>query len=549
MSTVGAAFPLASLLRRLRIRYTFVLAFLSLFLAFKTFYLGWSHLPNSPTSRLSTSRDVSPPEMRQESHGDIVRKLESERTDLVVQRILKAYEEHPELSLSHLLRAELVCSTASSSPCPVFRPNIHKFEAFEAIANEDKSIWSKVSQSAALRNISLQMWYEKRMDIAATRVLGCAVVDGSEIIGAYDKPKESIGTNGLCRSRQQINLLLPLVFHTYRGRFINRTEYLLDSQSNEWYQSFGYNPLKISDSRLAYEAPAFTQEDWMKMCFREVARQSKTYELPQPQSRAWYACSSFAASIRSKDYHYGMQKCFDVPPFLLAADATQLAALLSTYGSHREYVEQCRASHQAISDDPWSLRQLSTDVFNVLRDRWDLVQSVYELAIYESNRDIQRSDEYVEALQWNTCNPDVQALHLFIENDAVTSDFHSLKSGSFHDPCQKLRSVFLGKRTHYKDALVEANRLAGQTVMITNADIVLAQGFDSMPELNSFLRENNRLFALSRHERPATVFTTLCRMSTSFDPCCFRDFLIVILVAMIPDMMAAMMHLCTKSHH
>lgn len=528
-----------------------ILAFLSLFLAFKTFYVGFSYESTSA--------------MRQESHGDIVRQLERERTELVVQgdivrkleryrtelvvqRILDEMKRLPELSFSHLLRAELVCSDASSSPCPLFHPNIHKFEA---IADEIKSIsmWSKASQSAALRNISLQMWYEKRMDIAAARVLGCAVLNGSVVSSAYDKPEESIGTNGLCRSHQQINLLLPLVFHTYRGRFINRTEYLLDSQSNEWYQSFGYNPLKISDSRLAYEAPAFTQEDWMKMCFMEVARQSKTYELPQPQSRAWYACSSFAASTRSKHYHYGMQKCFDVPPFLLAAGATQLAALLSTYGSHREYVEQCRGSHQAISDDPWSLRQLSRDVFNVLRDRWDLVQSVYELAIYESNRDIQRSDEYVEALQSNTCNPDVQALHLFIENDAVTSYFHSLKSGSFHDPCQKLRSVFLGKRMHYKDALIEANRLAGQTVMITNADIVLAQGFDSMPELNSFLKENNRLFALSRHERPAAVFATLCRMSASFDPCCFRDFLIVILVAMKPDMMAATMHLCTKSRH
>ena len=50
--------------------------------------------------------------------------------------------------------------------------------------------------------------------------------------------------------------------------------YLQDPSNNEWYRSFGYNPLLISDSRLAYEAPAFTQEHWMQFCFREVARRS-----------------------------------------------------------------------------------------------------------------------------------------------------------------------------------------------------------------------------------------------------------------------------------
>ncbi len=74
---------------------------------------------------------------------------------------------------------------------------------------------------------------------------------------------------------------------------------------------------------------------------------------------------------------------------------------------------------------------------------------------------------------------------------------------------------------HYKDALIKANTLAGQTVMITNADIVLAQGFDSMPDLNSFLKENNMLFALSRHERPAAGFSDryLCCHDTRYDGC------------------------------
>ncbi len=58
-----------------------ILAFLSLFLAFKTFYLGFSYESTSA--------------MRQESHGDIVRQLERERTELVVQGdIVRELERH-----------------------------------------------------------------------------------------------------------------------------------------------------------------------------------------------------------------------------------------------------------------------------------------------------------------------------------------------------------------------------------------------------------------------------------------------------------------------
>jgi hypothetical protein len=88
-----------------------------------------------------------------------------------------------------------------------------------------------------------------------------------------------------------------------------------------------------------------------------------------------------------------------------------------------EYIAQCKSNRTHISDDPLSLRNLSSSVLQVLRDRWDAVQSVYELAVYESNRDIQRSDEFAEALQWNTCHPHVQALHLMIESNASKSHF------------------------------------------------------------------------------------------------------------------------------
>jgi hypothetical protein len=224
---------------------------------------------------------------------------------------------------------------------------------------------------------------------------------------------------------------------------------------------------------------------------------------------------------------------------MLKADAGQLTVLLSAYGPHLAYIEQCKSAHKDISDDPWSLRNLSTAVYHVLRDRWDVVQSVYELAIYEFSRDIQRSDEYIEALQWNTCHPHVHAIHLFIESSASQSRFNELTSQTllFHDPCKKLRRVPLMKRLHYKDALIYANSISGSTVMITNSDVVLAGGFGSMPNLNAFLKEEKRLFALSRHERPVSVIQLavvfdvfhcstqgfldrgLCCSETSYDGC------------------------------
>jgi hypothetical protein len=290
--------------------------------------------------------------------------------------------------------------------------------------------------------------------------------------------------------------------------------YLHDPSSNEWYRSFGYNPLLISDSRLAYEAPAFTLEHWMQFCFREVGRRSKKRESIEPESRAWHACSSFAASTLSKNYHYGMLKCFDVPESLMSATPEQLTVMLPIYGApHREHIEQCR-SKNVTNDDAWSLRDLASGVFRALRDRWDVVQSVYELALYEHNRDIQRGDEFLEALQWNACHPDLHALHLFIETNSTY--FETLTGprdqdpSRFHDPCKKLRRVSLGKRMLYRDALEYANaNLGGSTVMITNADIVFSRGWSSMPELNSFLR-GNRIFALSRHERPMVVPPCLC---------------------------------------
>lgn len=425
----------------------------------------------------------------------------------VMQRILCASYINLTLSLMDLLRHEIICNNSHTSRCPEFHPNISKFANLEDV--ESKQKWAKLSQNEVQRQISLSMWHAKRMDVAAARVLGCAVVDGHEFTSTFDNPKNMLHQNSMCQLHQQIHVMLPLVVFSVQGKVINRIEYLNDPKNEEWYQPFGYNPLTINDSRLAYEAPAITTDDWMQFCLREVARQSKTSNVPLPHSRAWHACSSFATSTFSKHYHYGLLKCFDVPASLIAASSEQLIQMLPFYGpDHREYIEQCKRNNVS-NDDPWSLRDLSRGVFYALRDRWDKVQSVYELALYEANRDIQRADEFYEALQWNTCHPDVHALHLFIENNSSYFDTltgpRSEDPSHFHDPCNKLRRVSLGKRLLYRDALEYANKnLAGSTVMITNADILFSKGFRSMPNLNSFL-SGNRMFALSRHERPMVI--------------------------------------------
>jgi hypothetical protein len=145
----------------------------------------------------------------------------------VLQRIHVASDLRPDRPLADLLRAEIVCS----ENCPVFQPNLRKFAALKEESTSFAQ-WSKQSQSAEMRNISLQMWHAKRMDVAAARVLGCAVVDGHEMFNDEDGHKDF---NGMCSSRQQINILLPLISHQYRGRVINRKEHLNDPQNNEWY--------------------------------------------------------------------------------------------------------------------------------------------------------------------------------------------------------------------------------------------------------------------------------------------------------------------------
>jgi hypothetical protein len=112
----------------------------------------------------------------------------------------------------------------------------------------------------------------------------------------------------------------------------------------------------------------------------------------------------------------------------------------------------------------------------VLILRWALVQSVYDSAIYQESRDVQRLDEFFETLQWNVCHPDVSAVHLFVEDDRGRAFMHqhmqARKDSPLIDVCSKVIFHDIGRTMRYKDAVSLANeRMKGQFVLIMHADV------------------------------------------------------------------------------
>ena len=108
--------------------------------------------------------------------------------------------------------------------------------------------------------------------------------------------------------------------------------------------------------------------------------------------------------------------------------------------------------------------------------RWSRVQSVYDLAIYQESRDVQRLDEFFETLQWNVCHPDVSAVHLFVEDVAgrafMQRHVDAPSESPLIDVCSKLVFHDIGRTMRYRDAVQLANqRMDGQFVLIMHADV------------------------------------------------------------------------------
>ena len=115
-------------------------------------------------------------------------------------------------------------------------------------------------------------------------------------------------------------------------------------------------------------------------------------------------------------------------------------------------------------------------VYDVLFLRWFRVQSVYDLAIYQESRDVQRVDEFFETLQWNVCHPDVSAVHLFVEDAGgrafMQRHMHERDESPLIDMCSKVVFHDIGHTMRYSDAVKVANEhMQGQFVLMLHADV------------------------------------------------------------------------------
>jgi hypothetical protein len=156
------------------------------------------------------------------------------------------------------------------------------------------------------------------------------------------------------------------------------------------------------------------------------------------------------------------------------------------------------------------------------------VQSVYDLAIYQESRDVQRLDEFFETLQWNVCHPDVSTVHLFVEDEGGSAfmqrHINSPSESPLIDLCSKVHFHELGHTMRYSDSVKLANELlGGQVVLMLHADVYAGIIFSHsttefllgskmrMWAVAAYFISAHRffsshsfiMFGLTRHERPS----------------------------------------------
>ena len=134
--------------------------------------------------------------------------------------------------------------------------------------------------------------------------------------------------------------------------------------------------------------------------------------------------------------------------------------------------------------------------------RWSRVQNVYDLAIYQESRDVQRLDEFFETLQWNVCHPDVSAVHLFVEDDGgrtfMQLHMHAPSESPLIDACSKVVFHDIRRTMRYSDAVKLANDImSGQFVLIMHADIYAGIIF-SLSTTSFLLGSKSRMYAPQR---------------------------------------------------
>lgn len=117
---------------------------------------------------------------------------------------------------------------------------------------------------------------------------------------------------------------------------------------------------------------------------------------------------------------------------------------------------------------------------------------------YEEDILKKRNLEYNNCLINNLKNPDIEKLHLFIENDNSLSILNDILE-SYPSFKNKVEKILFNKQPLYSDFFDYANnKLKDNIVMISNSDIYL-ESCDNI-KLNKFVNEENHVFCLTRHE-------------------------------------------------
>ncbi len=131
--------------------------------------------------------------------------------------------------------------------------------------------------------------------------------------------------------------------YAVQGVAVSREAFL--ASNNEWYKSFGFNPVTISDARLAYAAPRFTKRDWQLFCSMALAADldPRTNEPPlagfsrifSGPSLAHQACVAFSEAAAGKRFG-ALPPCFE---FTHAAPARDFRH--AVHETEAEYARAC----------------------------------------------------------------------------------------------------------------------------------------------------------------------------------------------------------------
>ena len=121
------------------------------------------------------------------------------------------------------------------------------------------------------------------------------------------------------------------------------------------------------------------------------------------------------------------------------------------------------------------------------------IVSTFYISKYSSDLDVSRSKELEECLTKNLENPDVDKIHLFLDDDDALNRLNEISGFS-----EKIVVACIGIKPKYDDFFrYIIDNLHGQICMITNADIYL---YECEYRLIESVKTEKICYSLSRHE-------------------------------------------------